>query len=133
MRIRISACALLLLIISGSSAQQRPHVTGFFSDMHYISDAGDVLGTEVWIVYARGGFWATVQMAEGAPDPPIVVPVEVSGTRVKFTVREPLVNQDGKAAPDSVTNFDGTVTRAGLAGTINSRPLSLKRRNSYWQ
>ena len=129
----VAYCCLFLLAISNSSAQRRPHVTGFFSDMQLIPEVGDVLGTEVWIVYARGGYWATVQMAEGAPDPPTVVPVEVSGSTVKFEVRQQLVDQDNKPAPDSVLKFKGTVTRSGLSGTMNDWPLKLKRTNSYWQ
>jgi len=101
--------------------------------MHYIQEAGDVLGTEVWIVYGGDRYYATVQIAEGSPIPPVVVPVEVSGSRVKFTVREPFVDQDGKPAPDLAIAFDGTVTRAGLSGTMGSERLDLKRRNSYWQ
>jgi len=60
--------------------QGQPRVTGFFSNMEYIKEAGDVVGLEVWIVYARGSYWATVQVAEGEPDPPEVVPVQVSGS-----------------------------------------------------
>jgi hypothetical protein len=126
-------CLLFLAAVSGSKAQQQPKVTGFFTDMHYIQQAGDVLGSEIWIVYARGGFWATVQMAEGEPDPPVIVPVEVSGVRVKFTIKEPRVDQNGKPAPEFVMQFDGIMTRSGFDGTINSQPLRLKRGNSYWQ
>jgi hypothetical protein len=132
-RLRISTCILILLAAYGLTARQRPRVTGFFSDMHYIPGAGDVLGTEVWIVYARDRYYATVQLAEGEPDAPVVVPVEVSGSKVKFTVTEHAVNQDGRPAPDFAINFDGTVTRAGLSGTVNSQRLNLKRRSSYWQ
>lgn len=89
----------------------------------------------MWIVGARGQYYATVQIAEGEPDPPVVVPVEVIGlSRVKFTIGMPLVYGDGRPAPDSVVNFDGTATRSGLSGTINSEALfNLKRRNSHWQ
>jgi hypothetical protein len=128
----ISAGILLLLATFGSKAQQQPRVTGFFSDMHYIPEAGDVIGTEVWIVYA-GRYYATVQIAEGSPAPPVVVPVEVSGSKVSFTVTQHLVDRYGKPAPDFVTNFEGTITKAGLSGTANSRRFELKRRSSYWQ
>jgi hypothetical protein len=133
MRLKIVACSVFLFALCSSSAQQRPHVTGFFTDMHYIEGAGDVLGTEVWIVYARGGYWATVQMAEGSPDPPVVVPAQVSGSTVKFTVRDALIDQDHKPAPDLVLQFEGTITRTGFSGSINDNPFNLKRRNSYWQ
>ena len=126
----------LFLAVSGSIAQQGPQVprvTGFFSDMTYIRKAGDVVGTEVWIVYARGGYYASVQIAEGEPDPPYLVPVEVSGsTGVKFTIRQPLVNQDGKPVPDALIEFQGTVSKAGLMLSMPEHKL-LKRRNSYWQ
>ena len=123
---------ILLLAISASSAQQRPHMTGFFTDMRYIPGTGDVLGTEIWITYARGRFWAAVQMAEGAPDPPVVVPVEVSGSTIKFSVTTKLIDQSGNPS-ELVIPFEGTVTRAGISGKANSVEFNLKRRTSYWQ
>ena len=123
---------VLFLAVFGSEAQQQPSVTGFFSDMRYIRDAGDVIGTEVWIVYA-GHFYATVQIAEGFPSVPVVVPVEVTGSNVRFEIRRSLFDQDGKPVPDDVTVFNGTVTKRGLSGTVGSLPLNLARRSSYWQ
>lgn len=133
LNLRVPGILLLLIMLPGSRAQQQPRVTGFFSDMRSLPGSGDVVGTEVWIVYARSGFWATVQTAEGESNPPVVVPVEVSGSMVKFTVKEPQVSQDGKPVPDSVTHFEAKVTRAGLSGQANSEQIDLKRGNSYWQ
>lgn len=132
---RLGGFCLLLLAFSASTAQQRPRITGFFTDMHYIEQSGDVLGTEVWIVYGGGEeYYAAVQMAEGSPTPPMVVPVQVSGSRVRFMTRQPLRDHDGKPAPDLVTQFDGTITRDGLSLSINnSQPHLLNRRASYWQ
>lgn len=125
---------LCVLSLASSSAQQQPKVTGFFTDMHYIQEAGDVIGTEVWFVYARGQFWATVQDAEGEPDPPQVVPAEVSGPRVKFSTRTPLISSTGKPVPDLVVEYAGTVSRTGLMLTIQGNPPTLlKRQKSYWQ
>ena len=89
--------------------------------MHYIAEAGDVIGTEVRVVYARGQYRASVQMAEGEPDPPVVVPVEVSDTHVKFTVAEHLVNRDRQPIPDALFKFEGIVRPTGLPGTVNSQ------------
>jgi hypothetical protein len=141
MKPRFYAYSLLLFAVAGSIAQQRPQiprVTGFFSDMHYIQDAGDVVGTEIWIVYARGQYWATVQEAEGEPDPPVIVPLEVSGlSKIKFTITTHLIFGDGKPAPDSVTRYEGTVSKSGLLLSTpeasGSTSTLLKRRNSYWQ
>lgn len=125
---------LCVLTIMNSSAQQQPKVTGFFTDMHYIPEAGDVPGNEVWIVYARGKFWATVQLAEGEPDPPQVVPVEVSGARVKFSTSTPLISSTGKPVPDLVIEYSGTVSKAGLMlSTQGNRATLLRRQSSYWQ
>ncbi len=97
------------------------------------TEAGDVVGTEVWIVYARGGYYASVQIAEGEPEPPFLVPVEVTGASgVKFAIRQPLVNQDGKPVPPAVIEFKGTVGKTGLMLSTPERTL-LKRRSSYWQ
>jgi len=133
MRVRIYVCILFLLTISGSEAQQRPHVTGFFTDMHYIPEAGDVIGTEVWIVYARGQYYAAVQDAEGEPDPPVIVPVAVSGLHVTFSTKTRVRHSDGSYAPDFVTNYFGTITNAGLMLSDSGPTRLLERRNSYWQ
>jgi hypothetical protein len=117
---------LLLLVVSISPAQQRPQIGGYFSNVHYAS--GDALGTAVWIVNSEGDFWATVQTAEGHLTYPVVVPVEVKVSRVKFTVKYTLTSSTGKPA-DEVIDFEGTVTQAGLK--LDSGDL-LKRRNS-WQ
>ena len=114
---------VLLLLTSAGTAQKRPRVTGFFSDMHYIKEAGDVIGMEVWIVYARGGYWATVQLAQGEPAPPVIVPVQVSGQRVVFSFQ----------LGTDVLKFDGSVSTAALTGVLGTERMSLKRGNSYWQ
>jgi hypothetical protein len=126
------ASVLLLLMAFSSEGQRRPRITGLFTDMRYSAETGDLVGTEVWIVYGAGGYYATVQIAEGEPRAPQVVPVEVSGSNVRFTVREKWIDQDGKPAPDTTMVFDGTVTSRGFTGTANSR-FNLKRGNSYWQ
>lgn len=114
-------------------AQERPRITGFFSDMRLIPENGDLLGTEIWIVYARNRHWATVQLAEGEPGKPLVVPVEVTGTKIRFTFPLELYHSDGSRAPDRLFRFEGEVSRAGLAGMFNGNPVLLKRRQSFWQ
>lgn len=128
-----AALALILLLTFGVTARKKAGVTGFYSNMQYIKEAGDVIGMEVWIVYARGNYWATVQLAQGAPDPPVVVPMQVSGQRVGFSIPEHLVGSDGRRAPDLVLKFDGIVTGAALTGVFGEERVTLKRGNSYWQ
>jgi hypothetical protein len=123
---------LTLLLTSGWAAQAKPRVTGFYSDMQYIKEAGDVVGMEVWIVYARGSYWATVQLADGEPDVPVVVPVLVSGQRVGFTLTEPSIRSEGKPEQNLVLKFDGTATNWALTGVFGTEHVTLKRGNSYW-
>jgi len=104
-----------------------------FSDMHYIEGAGDVVGMELWIVYARGSYWATVQLAGGEPDPPVAVPAVVSGQHVTFVITQRLIDSCGNRAPDRILNFDGTATKTALVGTFDQGRLSLKRGKSSWQ
>jgi hypothetical protein len=76
--------------------------------------------------------------SRGEPNPPVVVPLEVSGlSKVKFTITTHLVYGDGRPAPDLVTHYEGTVSKSGLLLSTpelsGSTPTLLKRRNSYWQ
>jgi len=137
MNLRFYKFCLFLLAVSSSLAQQRPptlRVTGFFSDMPG-TPAGDVTGAEVWIVYAKGQYWATFQVADGEPDPPVLVPVEVQdASKVKFKITTHQIKEDGKPAPDLVTLYEGTVSNRGLLLSTPERSGStsmlLKRRKS---
>jgi len=114
------ACAVVDLCSRATAKGDR-----FFTNMHSVPEAGDVVGMEVWIVYARGNFYACVQQAQGEPEPPVVVPVEVSGTQVRFGLRGP-----------QPLAFIGTVSKAGLALSIagsKQPPEILKRQRSWWK
>jgi hypothetical protein len=128
-----AAALLFVLLVSGAVAQRKVPVTGFFTNMEYIKEAGDVVGMEVWIVYARGEYWATVQVAEGEPNPPVVVSVRVSGQHVAFALKQPSFHPDGTSAPDVVLNFDGLVGKSTLTGTFGKQHITLKRSGTYWQ
>ena len=118
--VTILMMALALPLAAGSPPS--PDVRGLYSNMTYVEEAGDVVGMEVFIVFGRG-FYATVQEAEGEPDPPVLVPVIVRGQSVRFTL------------PDKRT-FVGTVTSKGLKGHFIGNKGSdqfLRRGKSYWQ
>jgi hypothetical protein len=107
---RSAAALCLFLLTSVGTAQKKVHVTGFFTNMEYIEKAGDVVSMEVWIVYARGKYWATVQLAQGEPDPPVVVPVQVLAQHVSFGLKQPsTIRSDGNSAPGLILKVEGTV------------------------
>jgi len=127
-RTAIGICLLALtcpLSSLGPDAAARPSVTGIFSDMYYSAEGGDVVGTEVFIMYTNQGYYATFQMAEGVPSVPALVQVSVDGVNVSFSVPEA---QGGGM-------FRGHVTARALVGTLEEGrdPLNLKRGKSYWQ
>lgn len=131
-----SITLLLIPFLTGVAAtlspgQQQPRVTGFFSDFAYHAETGDVGGVEIFISYAvlRGGehrqHYAYVQIAEGVPLEPQLVPVTVNGSRISF-------NLTGDDAP--ISPFVGTVSRDSLVGRFNNGwEVRLPRRASYWR
>jgi hypothetical protein len=129
-KLALARCLVVLVLALFASAQTNPHVTGLFTNMMLVADSGDVVGMEVWIVYARGGYWATMQLADGFPQPPIVVHAEVSGPKIGFEVPDPGPNRNGSRA---TFRFTGEVNRAGLTGTFGQQSVVLKRSKSYWQ
>ena len=105
--------------------------TGFFSNMHYVGQTGDVIGDEVFIVYSREGYFAYVQCAEGSPGLPVIVPVKLKGLDVEFSIPEKSGSQCSGAT------FSGRVSKTELSGKWRypnvSHDAVLKRRRSYWQ
>src|SRR5436190_13391704 len=115
-----------LVVASGEllvGQSRSPRVTGIFTDMHYITDVGDLLGTEVFIVGGGNGYKAIVQIAQGSPGDPVVVPVTVKGNDVSFELPPTYHN----------LKFSGRVSTQALTGNLGSERVALRRRNSYWQ
>lgn len=104
-------------------------VTGIYSDMHYISEAGDVLGTEIFILFGDSGYYAVLQCAEGWPSKPVVIAATVRGNEVEFSAHDELDSHCPKA------KFKGTVSSRGLNGKFEGTdyPGLLRRKRSYWQ
>ena len=86
-----------------------------------------MLGLEVFLVAGPGGYFATVQCAEGEPSRPVVTRAEVTGTQVRFTL--------AGANAECGTSFSGTISATGLRGRWAGERSDrwLPRRRSYWQ
>jgi hypothetical protein len=105
-------------------------VSGIYSDLKYIPEAGDLLGTEIFIVYGGdSGHFAFIQCSEGWPGRPVLVGAKIEGTRVELSAHHDNESQCPKA------KFIGTITRSGLKGTFEGQlePTTLPRKKSYWQ
>ena len=122
--------SLTIVIARSVLLQESRRVTGFFTDMRYHKESGDVLGTEIFLTYSSSGtqaqHYAYVQFAEGSPEPPQLVPAEVNGNRIAFSLPEPNAR---------LGKFVGVITRDSLIGKFDgtSDVLRLQRRSSYWR
>src|SRR5262249_5426273 len=104
-------------LTADSSTESNAEISGIYTDMYYVDEAGDLLGMEVFIVGARGGYYATVQIAEGSPDPPLVVPVSDTNNQIEFTLPE-------------YGHYKGVISAKGLRGKFDKEeePYRLKQK-----
>src|SRR5215813_5505201 len=111
------------------AAQASVKITGVYSNLTYIEEAGDVVGVEIFILSGGSGYFATLQIAEGAPDDPVLVPVKVNGTNIEITFPS-----DSAIGRDR-GNYHGKITALGLSGKFEkeTKRIFLKRKKSYWQ
>ena len=123
----LSVCTALM-VASGHAATITPsaRVTGIYSDMVYNRQGGDVLGTEIFIVYSRKGYFVSFQSSEGEPPVPVIIKALVAGSSIEFDL-PPDVDTRG--------HFVGTINDSELRGSFasNGQTIHLKRKNSYWQ
>jgi hypothetical protein len=117
-----------LLLSETVRAQNAPRITGTYSNMYFNQEGGDLLGDEVRIVAASGGYQGALQFAEGEPGDLIVVPVTVTGNRISFAI------PDSSAYPG---RFDGAIENGHLKGEFRfknggSEKVELPRGKSYW-
>ncbi len=114
-------------VVALDESQSKVRATGLFSNMRWVEEAGDVVGTEVFIVYSTNGkndYWALVQTAQGVPDPPVLVKAKIENDHVEIST------------PKSVGGrFVGRVTAKALVGRFerSASSMTLPRRKSYWQ
>jgi len=96
--------------------------------MHYIAEAGDVLGTEIKIVYAGDHYQGALQFAEGAPGELIIVDVESKENSIQFAI------PDGNPYAG---NFSGKIKNGWLRGAFRFKSggegkVALHKGKSYW-
>jgi hypothetical protein len=125
---QIAVVILLIGISSEATAQTSVRITGTYSDMSYVEEAGDVVGKEIRIVGTAGGYEAALQFAEGVPHGLIVVMVEASGNKITFSIPEP---------SDYAGRFTGTIQNGVLKGEFRyesgeTEIVKLPRLKSYW-
>jgi len=110
-----------------SAPQVHPRVPGVYSDLHYNSEGGDLLGMELLIIPSDpSGYRAFVQIAEGGAPFAVIVPLLVDGSRVEFTLPA------GSAY--SGEHFIGTLSSTKLVLRWGQgQQETLLRSKSYWR
>jgi hypothetical protein len=108
--------------------QRQVKITGTFSNMHFIKEAGDVLGYEIKIVYAGGSYQGALQFAEGAPSELVIVKIHKDGNKISFSIPD-----DNPYAGE----FQGSVSSEALQGEFRFKSggiekVTLHRGKSYW-
>ncbi len=132
MILRAAFCVMVFAVYSPAFADehQERHIAGIYSNLHYIEEAGDLVGTELHILPPKGddkaGYTVVVQIAEGEAPFTATVPLKVSGDRFEFTLP--------KDSFDPGAHFTGKFDQQGLTLKWSSGTVEhLKRGKSYWQ
>lgn len=129
-RIGVVGLALASLVFAWPAmapAERPASPTGTFSSMYYNEEGGDLIGTEIRIVYTRNGFQGTIQDAEGEPDELILFTATIDGDN-NFTI-----SYTSPSTGNPVT-ISGRITEAGLETQTEwwTGGKILKRAPSYW-
>ena len=134
MNCRRTALLVMFLVwpigsFAADPAKQTSKVTGVFSDLRHVAQGGDVVGTEIILVYGGGPYFVLVQCAEGRLGQPQLLPALVDYPRLTFTIP----SDTSTSCPTG--QFTGTISSRGLRGKISGLewPGFLPRGKSHWQ
>jgi hypothetical protein len=110
-----------------STPQQK--ITGVFSDLRQIPSEGDVVGTEVFLVYAGSAYFVLLQCAQGRIGTPELLPAIVRYPQLEFGIPA------NTATHCPTGDFRGTLSNRGLRGSVQGKewPSFLPRKRSFWQ
>jgi hypothetical protein len=70
-----------------ASTRDPAHIVGTYSDIRYIEEAGDVVGTEINITFNGTSYQASLEIAQGSAGDPITPSeIKVDGKRISFSI-----------------------------------------------
>lgn len=109
-------------------------ITGIYTDLRFVDEAGDLVGVELFLLNTVDGYHVVFQSAEGgAATVPIVVKANVTGDKIEFTLPD-YASFPGK--------FSGQIEADRIVGAFEKGYLSparpgsrfvLLKKSSYWQ
>ncbi len=123
----------LFIILATSTVQnvcaEQYNRTGFFTNLFYHEEGGDILGFELYIIPTRTGYSGALLFCQGACDPLYIIEPTFDGDSVTFN----FTDVEGIAV-----RFEGVVDQCGITGGFHyphgAQPPSerLKRKTTYW-
>lgn len=117
-------CVCLFAMVTPCYSEELPY-HGTFSSMYYHEQGGDLLGTELKIVWVDNkGYQGVLQFAEGDANELILIWPEIDGDRISFDYSSEW--HSGR--------FDGVYTEYGIQPVEPDKGSwwNLKRQPSYW-
>lgn len=130
----IAAAAVVVMSGPVEASEQKVRITGIYSDLYYNREDGDLGGTELFIVGAGElGYAAFIQIWEGGTTMPVVVPVQVNGDKVTFSVPAPSLGEGQYQGHITQNGFVGSWRHRLAGGGFTEDPIHLRRKKSYWQ
>lgn len=119
----------LCALVASAEEKGELSISGIYSNLAYNDESGDLQGMEVFIIPRNGpanAYQAFVQVAEGGAPTTFLIPVNVTGGKIEFTLP-----QDGSFPTE---HFFGRVKEQELVlHQDKEKEEHLKRGNSYWQ
>ncbi len=103
-------------------------ITGTYTNLHFNSEGGDLLGVELRIAVTRSGYQGVLQIAEGEPGQLVLVNVQVDGNRINFVI--PNDNPDAGSFSGAIAN--GVLTGHFRFKSGGAEDVVLKKGKSYW-
>jgi hypothetical protein len=125
--LRLNAALVLCTMATNAGSAAQTSMSGIYSDLHYNSEGGDLLGMELLILPGEGAGWTVVaQIAEGGAPCVSVASLRVTGRNVEFVL--PKGGQCGEV------HFRGKLIGQDIQLSHDSGSIEyLKRGKSYWQ
>jgi len=117
----------LLSIVNIATANERVKYSGTFSTFYYNEEGGDLLGTELRIVFTSNGYQGTIQIAEGTPSKLMFITPVFKERNISFLIDDE--SYKGR--------FEGKYTELGIEGKISyegggESVERLPRKAGYW-
>lgn len=110
----------------GATNNKPVKIIGCYSSFDYDEKSDALNGFQVTLIDSKAGYYALVEQSEKWPTKPFLVPANVEGSKVTFSI---------SSIEKSLGKFEGRITRRALIGSFSNtdQQLNLRRQRNYWE